>query len=738
VPVLVALPVGVDSTLWFEAGFDDVLHLPIAEAELLARLSVFLRLREQLEEKTRRTEERFRVLIENAPDGITLLDADEKFQYVSPSTARILGYTPEQAVGSDPFSVLHPEDAAMMRDLLADLRLKPGASVQAVYRIQHSDGSWHWMESTITNLLNEPSVRGILFNYRDINDRKLAEEALHVREQSILAFQNHLKQLHEVSIELAQINTLDALYRNVVLLGRERLGFDRLGLFLVQDGPNTVVGTYGTDPQGELRYEAATTFELDRASLIRESVGNRWNVILWPETDLWDRMKVIGRGWNLMAMLGNPADPIGWLAADNLIHHEPLHDDQIELLSLYASMIGALLLKMQADKKLRDSQTSLAAAQQIAKIGSWELDLTNLEALNVNPLRWSDEVFRIFGYEPGAIEVSNDNFFKAVHPDDRAAINAAVARALQDGTQYSIDHRIICQDGTERIVHEQSDIVYDEETGKPQMMVGTIQDVTEQRQAEALLAAKNEELRSMTEQLWQAAKLATMGELAASLAHELNNPLAIVNLRVESLLAQTAADAPGRRSLEIVEQEVERMARLVTNLLHFSRRSTRQVSTLNVCEEINNTLELVQFHLRNRQIEVINSCDADLPLITGDRQQLRQLFLNLFTNASDAMMDGGTLIIKVTAPEDKVLIEVSDNGTGISPENMTKIMEPFFTTKPEGKGTGLGLAICRRIVHEHGGTFELTSSGVAGEGTKVRVLLPTQHGANHSHLAVGI
>jgi len=165
----------------------------------------------------------------------------------------------------------------------------------------------------------------------------------------------------------------------------------------------------------------------------------------------------------------------------------------------------------------------------------------------------------------------------------------------------------------------------------------------ERKRAEADLAAKNEELRAMTHQLWQTAKLATMGELAASIAHELNNPLATISLRVEGLLGQVPANAPTRRALEVIEEEVERMGALVANLLQFSRRGSQQVSTLDVRDEIEQTLELIGYHLRQRQVAVVRDFAPELPLIQADRQQLRQLFLNLFANASDAMLQGGTL-----------------------------------------------------------------------------------------------
>ncbi len=256
--------------------------------------------------------------------------------------------------------------------------------------------------------------------------------------------------------------------------------------------------------------------------------------------------------------------------------------------------------------------------------------------------------------------------------------------------------------------------------------------ITERKAAEAILQAKKDELNFVLQQLWQAAKLATMGELASSIAHELNNPLATVSLRIESLTAQTSQDDPRRRELEIIGQEVERMGDLVTHLLQFSRRSQKQISTVDLREEIEKTVELIHYHLRKNNIQVIREFAPEVPVILADRQQLRQLFLNLFTNASDAMPKGGTLTIRVAAqPEGKkIFIEIADTGTGIPPEILPKVMEAFFTTKPEGKGTGLGLAICRRVAQEHQGTFDIVSEGIPGKGTRVCITLPFSNGSN--------
>ena len=179
------------------------------------------------------------------------------------------------------------------------------------------------------------------------------------------------------------------------------------------------------------------------------------------------------------------------------------------------------------------------------------------------------------------------------------------------------------------------------------------------------------------------------------------------------------------------------MSGLVANLLNFSRAGRDHVSTVNVPDEVRKTIELTEPHLRRMRVEVVPEFHPNVPDIFADRQQLRQVLLNLFTNAGDAMPKGGRLIPRVRPGELPpsrlaVVIEIADTGVGIPPEHLARVTDPFFTTKEEGKGTGLGLAICRRIVQEHHGKLEIESE--VGKGTTVRVILPVKNGTNANGL----
>jgi signal transduction histidine kinase len=202
---------------------------------------------------------------------------------------------------------------------------------------------------------------------------------------------------------------------------------------------------------------------------------------------------------------------------------------------------------------------------------------------------------------------------------------------------------------------------------------------------------------------------------------------------MESLLAKTPEDDPRRKSLQVVAQESHRMGELVANLLQFSRRNDGQISTVDIRDEIANAIDLIHQHLRKRQVAVVKELAAATPIIYADRQKLRQMFLNLLSNAGDAMPQGGKLTVRTTPMtlsdgKAAVKIEFADTGVGIPGDLLDKVMDPFFTTKAEGQGTGLGLAICKRIVQEHQGSIQIQSE--IRVGTTVAIVLPVTHNTN--------
>lgn len=258
---------------------------------------------------------------------------------------------------------------------------------------------------------------------------------------------------------------------------------------------------------------------------------------------------------------------------------------------------------------------------------------------------------------------------------------------------------------------------------------------------EAKVTERTEQLKAAHTKLMQSDRLASLGQLSASVAHEINNPVSGV-LNLSMLMQRIVKDdgiPPGRvaefrKYQQQVINETTRVGRIVSDLLSFSRRSKPQRSLADLNKIARSTLSLVSHKMKLLNVEVEASFQEDLPLVLCDSSQMQQVVLNLVLNAAEATQHREQRQIRVAtslAPDKtSVLLSVSDNGEGIAPENLAKIFDPFFTTKPEGKGVGLGLAVLYGIVEAHGGDVDVQS--VPGHGATFAVRLPLAPAAEHS------
>lgn len=250
---------------------------------------------------------------------------------------------------------------------------------------------------------------------------------------------------------------------------------------------------------------------------------------------------------------------------------------------------------------------------------------------------------------------------------------------------------------------------------------------------ESRVEERTEQLKNAQKKLLQSNRLASLGQLSASVAHEINNPISGV-LNLTKLMQRVMTDEgipPGRvsefkRYLSQVTSETSRVGRIVSDLLAFSRRSKMQSANANLNQIIRSTITLIDHKLLLSNVKAELQLDETLPEIKCNSSQIQQVVMNLVLNAAEAMQgkESGTVTISTRAANDKkiVALEVHDTGDGIPEENLSKIFDPFFTTKEEGKGVGLGLAVVYGIVESHNGEIEVASK--AGEGTLFRVLLP--------------
>jgi signal transduction histidine kinase len=230
----------------------------------------------------------------------------------------------------------------------------------------------------------------------------------------------------------------------------------------------------------------------------------------------------------------------------------------------------------------------------------------------------------------------------------------------------------------------------------------------------------------LEETLQQSEKLSSIGLLAAGVAHEVNTPLTGVSSYTQMLLGMIPETDPKHALLQKMHKQTERASNIVGNLLNFSRTgNAAEFTEIDINKLLNDTLQLLEPQMRKSQIEVVKNYSDIPPKIFGNAGKLQQVFTNLILNARDAMISGGTITLITSSENDQVTIEVSDTGEGISPENLNKIYDPFFTTKGVGSGTGLGLAVSYGIIQEHAGSIETMSE--VGQGTTFRLMFPVAH-----------
>ncbi len=231
----------------------------------------------------------------------------------------------------------------------------------------------------------------------------------------------------------------------------------------------------------------------------------------------------------------------------------------------------------------------------------------------------------------------------------------------------------------------------------------------------------NVQLRETQNQLIRLEKLAALGELSATIAHEVNNPLGIIKNYLALISQQLAQEDPNYPFYQVIKEEVDRIAKIVRQLLDFYRPKAEEVGPVDLSQVLDETVVLLEKQLQSSNIEVVRQLPRSLPKVEASSGQLKQVFLNLLMNAREVMPLGGRLEVTARSENGYVEAEVADTGEGIPVENLEKIFEPFFTTRKDKGGTGLGLSVCVGIVNKHGGTIQAKNKSPRGAAFVVRL-----------------
>jgi PAS domain S-box-containing protein len=332
----------------------------------------------------------------------------------------------------------------------------------------------------------------------------------------------------------------------------------------------------------------------------------------------------------------------------------------------------------------------------------------------------SDKIRDLTGYPKEMFLDERITLTELMHPDDRDYLWSAISSAVADRKSFQIVYRVRDTSGKWRWIEEFGCGVVEGDSTSPVFLEGFLHDITERKLSEDKL--REAEMAHQIE-VMHADRLHTIGRLAAGVAHEINNPLAVLYGTLQEIAAtERPSSRIDRQTAEQLLRVTNRIKDTVNNLLAFSRQRTTEKAVQNVNTIVEDTLSLVGSMLSKNRIHLTTKL-ADAPLSAAvNAEQIKQVVLNLVLNAMDAMPQGGELSITSQARPDAVVLNIKDTGTGVPPEDQEKIFTPFFTTKEVGRGTGLGLSICYGIIKEHGGTIKLISA--RGQGAEFVIVLP--------------
>jgi len=366
-----------------------------------------------------------------------------------------------------------------------------------------------------------------------------------------------------------------------------------------------------------------------------------------------------------------------------------------------------------ASEQLRYRDDVLQIALNASGMGLWVWDLEKEVVYR------SDEVFRMVGCEPGAFGSEPQAWLEFVYPEDVPALDEAFAKVREEGAEYHMQYRVRSRDGSVRWIESQGRIQRNAE-GKPVRIMGVMADVTKRRQAE--------------EALLRAEKLAVAGRLAASVAHEINNPLeAVANLLYLITISDTREQAHAQASNAL--DELMRVSLIAQSTLKFHRQTGTPQSTL-LSEVLDSVLTMFRGRLRTLGIAVHVDAQQEFPIACMP-SETQQIFANFIANSIEAIQKNGRIVIRLRSSHDwrdldirGMRITICDNGEGIDRASLKHIYEPFFTTKPE-TGTGLGLWVVAELLDRHKGTVHVRSSRRPGKtGTVFSIFLPEGEGGS--------
>jgi PAS domain S-box-containing protein len=622
--------------------------------------------RKQAEDNLREALRQLQLITDNMATGVTRCSRDLRYVWVSRSYAAWLGRTPEEIAGRSIIEVLGPEYYEVIRPRIE--KVLSGERVEYEAPVNSPGIGTGWIHAVYVPTKDRNNkVDGWIAVVTDVTERHESEERLRASEARLIEAQ-HLAKVGswERHIDDDTIHWSDEMLR---ILGLPDSAPSNLSAFLSCVHPK--------DREKILEVDAKV-----RSDIAPVEVEYR---IIRPNGETRFVRSII----------------------------EAIRNDQ----GLPVRIAGAtqdITEQVRAEETLRESEARLRNAERIAHVGNWHWDIS------VNHVTCSEETLRILG-GPQDYTSGFEGFLQTITPPDRERVYQWGKDCLKEKRGNSMEFQIARSNGDLRTVSCTSEVLLNED-GLPVHMVGTCQDVTDSRRAEAASRQSRDEMAHLN-------RVAAMGELATSLAHELNQPLAAILLNSQAASRFLSGQPPNLARvgdcLNSIAFDGERAGEVIQRLRGLLKKGESRASLVYVNEVVSDALRLVENDALLRQVSVKFEPLPGLPPVLGDRIQLYQVVLNLIVNGLDASAEkppGDRWVLVRTAEADGggVELTVEDSGKGIAEGDLARVFEPFFSTKPEG--LGMGLSISRSIVEAHGGRIWAEKS--VGRGVIFHCMLP--------------
>jgi len=614
-----------------------------------------------------------RLIVDSVPGLVALLTATGDIAVLNGRVFEYFGQTMEELRNWGTNGTVHPDDASYVIEVFTRA-IAFGTPYEIVQRFRRSDGVYRWFQNSGYPLRDADGeiVRWCVL-LTDIDDRKRAEDAIRASERNLQMI----------------IDTVPAL---------------------------------AWSAQADGSAEFFNRHYLEFLGLSAEQAhGWGWTAAVHP-----DDLECLSAAWQRMIASDTPGEAEARLRRCDgeyrwfLFRANPLRDESGKTVKWYGTNTD-IDDRKRAEEELRRSEALLAESQHLARLGSFSWRVED------DQIMWSDELYRIFDFEPGSL-VTWERLGERFHPDDVPFLNQIYEGAKDDASGFDYEHRLLMPDKSVKYLHLIAHAARDEK-GRTEYL-GAIQDVTDRRRSE-------EALSQARSQLARVAGITSLGVLTASIAHEVNQPLSGIVTNAGTCLRMLGADPPNlegaretaRRTIRDGNRASEVIARL--RALFSGRGSGTEPVDLN--EATREVIALSLADLQRNRVLLRTDFAGDLPEVKGDRVQLQQVVLNLIRNAIDAMSTvedrPRQLLVRTEHDqEDCVRLTVRDSGTGFEPETAVKLFEAFFTTKNDGMG--IGLSVSRSIVENHGGRLWAVRND--GPGASFTFSLPrrTQGAAN--------